>query len=315
VRILFAGKAHPNDGAGQDLLRKVVAATRSPELLGKVYFLDDYDMDLARRLVQGVDVWLNTPVRGMEASGTSGMKAVANGALHASVRDGWWDEGYDGSNGWAVGDGPMAGTREVEDDLDAAALVRLLEDEIVPAFFDRGPDGLPLRWLERMRRSLSTLPPVFDARRQVLEYGALAYWPLSVAGVGLSTDGFAGARSVAARHARVRRAFAGVRVRSFRIDGLEGLVAGNRIEVAAEVDLSGLDPSDVVVELVFRGGGDTPSRVGAVLEPGGEPSGGARPYRGGTTVLSAGRLSGAVRVRARADSLEDAPLRDLVVWA
>jgi starch phosphorylase len=220
IRIFYAGKAHPHDAAGQDLLRKIVQATRSPALLGKVYFLDDYDMELARRLVQGVDVWLNTPVRGMEASGTSGMKATANGAIHLSVRDGWWDEGFDPANGWAIGEGPGASTREVEDDLDAAALYRLLEEEVLPAFFDRDEHGVPHRWLQRVRRSLATLPPVFDARRMVGEYGQVAYLPLASAWLEHATSGWSRAKELAARHGRVRRAFAGVRVAGARDVGV-----------------------------------------------------------------------------------------------
>ncbi|HVG94241.1 MAG TPA: alpha-glucan family phosphorylase, partial [Planctomycetota bacterium] len=317
VRILYAGKAHPEDGAGQDLLRKIVKATREPGLIGRLYFLDDYDMELARRLVQGVDVWLNTPVRGMEASGTSGMKATANGAIHLSVRDGWWDEGHDAEHGWAVGEGPMASTREVEDDLDAAALYRLLEEEVVPEFFDRDQDGVPRRWVERVRRSLTRIPPVFDARRMVGEYWQMAYLPLATAWLDHATSGWAHAKDLAARHGRVRRAFGGVRLHAARMDGLAGLAAGGSLEVSADVDLAGLSPDDVLVELVFRGTGPgaPKSRVASVLSPAGEPRGTVLTYRGSVTVDEPGRQSGAFRVRARADRQGDGGLADLVVWA
>jgi len=174
VLFLYAGKAHPNDAAGLALVRKVIEATRTDALLGRVLFLEDYDAALARYLVQGVDVWLNTPLRGMEASGTSGMKAAANGALNLSVRDGWWDEAFDGTNGFAIGAGPEGAGGE-EGPKDREALLVALEREVAPLFFERDAAGVPVKWLERVKASLATIPPVFDAVRMVGEYDALAY--------------------------------------------------------------------------------------------------------------------------------------------
>ena len=184
IRFLYAGKAHPNDQAGLALVRKIVEATRTDALLGKVIFLEDYDAALARFLVQGVDVWLNTPLRLLEASGTSGMKAAANGALNLSVRDGWWDEAFDGKNGFAIGLGPDAAGDD-EDGKDQEALAKTLENEVSPLFFDRDVAGVPARWLDRVKESLATIPPVFDAVRMVREYDALAYRPLAAASEGL----------------------------------------------------------------------------------------------------------------------------------
>ena len=186
IRFLFAGKAHPNDKAGLALVRKVVEATRGDAMLGKVIFLEDYDAALARFLVQGADVWLNTPLRGLEASGTSGMKAAANGVLNLSVRDGWWDEAFDGSNGFAIGAGP-GGAGDDEDAKDHAALATALEHEVAPLYFDRDEAGVPERWLERVKACLATIPPVFDAARMVGEYDALAYRPLSAATIAART--------------------------------------------------------------------------------------------------------------------------------
>ncbi|HVS20171.1 MAG TPA: alpha-glucan family phosphorylase, partial [Planctomycetota bacterium] len=169
LRVFFAGKAHPRDELGKQVLRGIVEHSRRPELLGRVFFLEDYDMDLARRMVQGVDVWLNNPVRGLEASGTSGMKAAANGVLNLSVADGWWPEGRDGDNGWSIGNGRDYADQDLQDELDSANLCRLIRDELLPTFFERDAAGLPQRWLERVRRCLGSIPPAFSTERMVGE--------------------------------------------------------------------------------------------------------------------------------------------------
>ncbi len=175
VRIFVAGKAHPADTQGQELLANVARLSRTEPFLGRIVVVEGYDMQLARLLVQGVDVWLNTPRPPMEASGTSGMKSAANGGLNLSVGDGWWLEGYDGVNGWRIGTG-----EEPEESLDeqhAEHLYRLLETEVVPEFFGRDDEGIPRRWTARVRRALTSLPSVFDTRRMVSEYAERAYAP------------------------------------------------------------------------------------------------------------------------------------------
>jgi alpha-glucan phosphorylase-like protein len=168
VQIVFAGKAHPADRAGQDFIRQLFLLTQG-EFRGRLVFLEDYDMQMGRMLVQGCDVWLNTPRRPQEASGTSGQKVPVNGGINLSVLDGWWAEGYRGDNGWAIGNGaPAAG--EDEDALDAEALYRLLEEEVVPGFFERGDDGLPHRWIEMMKASIESVVPQFSAHRMVRDY-------------------------------------------------------------------------------------------------------------------------------------------------
>ena len=175
LRILIAGKAHPADGRGKSILKEIFGHTRSAAFAGKVFFLEEYDIDLAAHLVQGVDVWLNTPARLLEASGTSGMKAAANGVLNLSVDDGWWPEAADGQNGWTI-------ARQEGHDVDAAdadMLYRLLEQEVVPAFFERDADGLPQRWLAKVRHTLETIPPRFNTQRMVGEYARRAYGELA----------------------------------------------------------------------------------------------------------------------------------------
>ena len=175
VQILFAGKAHPRDAAGQGILRDVLEWTRDERFRGRVVFLPDYDMALGRRLTQGVDVWLNTPRRPREASGTSGMKVPLNLGVNCSILDGWWPEAFDGSNGWAIGDGVEHATTEEQDAFDAESLYALLEGQIVPQYFARNDDGVPHAWVARMRRSLETCLGRFHTHRMVAEYARKYY--------------------------------------------------------------------------------------------------------------------------------------------
>ncbi len=174
VQILFAGKSHPADQPGKDLLSGVVAAAREEP---RLVFLQDYDIDLARLLVQGADVWLNNPRRFLEASGTSGMKAGANGALNVSILDGWWDEGYRPELGWAIPSGATLDRPEVDDRAEAEGLYRLLEREVIPAYFERDQEGIPQRWVEMMRASIRHTATAFAARRMVIDYFNTAYAP------------------------------------------------------------------------------------------------------------------------------------------
>jgi starch phosphorylase len=176
VQMVFAGKAHPADRDGQELIRRIVLLAQG-DLRGKIVFIEDYDIELARMLVQGSDVWLNTPRRPEEASGTSGQKVPINGGINLSIMDGWWVEGYRGDNGWAVGRELPGESAQVQDAEDAASLYHLLEDEVVARFFDRGEDGLRHRWIETMKRSIATVVPEFSAHRMVRDYVERAYVP------------------------------------------------------------------------------------------------------------------------------------------
>ncbi len=177
IQIIMAGKAHPADRPGQDLIRHIYKLSQEPDLRGRVIFLEDYDMLVGRMLVQGVDVWLNNPVRPMEASGTSGQKAAMNGVLNLSIADGWWPEGFTGDNGWTIE--ATDATEEWErDQADALALYQTLEDEVVPAFYERDQSGLPRRWLSMMKRSIASVGPRFSSDRMLRDYVERAYLPL-----------------------------------------------------------------------------------------------------------------------------------------
>ena len=176
VQIIFAGKAHPADEPGKQLIQQIYRTVKKAETGGRLVFLEDYDMNLARYLVQGVDVWLNTPRRPMEASGTSGMKAAINGALNFSVLDGWWREAHNGQNGWAIGvDADLKA--EVQDEADAESMYQTLENEIIPLYYDQGADGLPRKWIARAKNAMKTITPQFSTRRMVKEYVERLYLP------------------------------------------------------------------------------------------------------------------------------------------
>ena len=185
VQLIFAGKAHPLDAPGKGVLEQVARLTRDERFLGKIVFVEDYDIDVGRHLVQGVDVWLNNPRRPLEACGTSGQKVVLNGGLNLSVLDGWWAEAYDGANGFAIGHGETHASPDVHDSRDAGALVAVLRDEVVPMYYERSRDGLPLEWIARIKRAIRTLGWRFSADRMVKDYVLKAYIP---AGGGTSSD-------------------------------------------------------------------------------------------------------------------------------
>ncbi|MEM1181923.1 MAG: alpha-glucan family phosphorylase, partial [Acidobacteriota bacterium] len=183
VQIIYAGKAHPADRPGQGLVRQIFELSKSDDFRGKVFFIEDYDMRIGFQMVQGTDIWLNTPRRPMEASGTSGQKAAMNGALNLSILDGWWPEGFDGANGWAIGvtdDGDL--TEQAQDEQDAESLYRTLEEEVVPAYYERGDNGLPGEWLRRAKRAMASITPAFSSHRMVQDYVEEHYMPSIEAG-------------------------------------------------------------------------------------------------------------------------------------
>jgi glycogen phosphorylase len=188
VQVVFAGKAHPADRPGQAVIQEIFGRTRSPEFRGRVFILEDYDMRIARFLVQGVDVWLNNPRRPLEASGTSGMKAGNNGVANVSVLDGWWDEGWLNDNGWAIGGREPLQDESAQDWADAMDLYRILEDEVVPEYYDRDASGLATRWVERMRRSIATTLWQFSTTRMLQEYAERLYLPAAGITSGITSD-------------------------------------------------------------------------------------------------------------------------------
>ncbi|MFQ6097948.1 MAG: alpha-glucan family phosphorylase [Armatimonadota bacterium] len=249
VQIIFAGKAHPHDNPAKQLIRDLIHFARRPEVRHHLVFLEDYDINLARYILQGADVWLNTPRATQEASGTSGMKATANGALNVSVLDGWWCEGYSTETGWAIGRGETYDNPDYQDEVESQALYDLLEKEVVPLFYDRGPDDLPRRWIARMKSAMRRICPVFNSNRMVAQYTEEFYLPAAQRRAELVADGYARARALAAWKARVKAAWPNVRIEQVVDDSAGGLEVGATVNVRATVKLAGLSPSDVIVEL------------------------------------------------------------------
>jgi starch phosphorylase len=255
VQILFAGKAHPRDDAGKRLIQQIVHLAESKEFRRRLVFLENYDMGVARYLVQGCDIWLNTPLRPLEASGTSGMKAFANGAINLSTLDGWWDEAWLAAErrnyfiGWAIGRGESYDNADYQDQVESVALCDLLEHDIVPTFYDRGADGLPRRWIDCMKSSIAHLCPSFNMQRVVKEYAADFYVEAHDHYQRLLADGAARARALAAWNARMRAGWSQVRVESVEKASGRELAVGSRIRVRAWIRLGPIAPSEVAVEL------------------------------------------------------------------
>jgi glycogen phosphorylase len=254
VQIVVAGKAHPADDGGKALIQQMVLFSDASDVRRRIVFLPDYDMAMARTLVQGCDVWLNNPLRPLEACGTSGMKAALNGGLNISVRDGWWDEWYDGGNGWEI---PSAdGVTDVvrRDQLEAQALYELLGKSVAPLFYDRDADGVPLGWVERIRHTLRSLGPKVQAERMVREYVSMLYVPAATASHALAAaDGFGPARELAAWKNRVVQAWPQVRIEHVESEaaGPAGQRLGSGLAVRVSVALGELSRDDVTVEVVY----------------------------------------------------------------
>jgi starch phosphorylase len=300
VQIVVAGKAHPADEGGKGLIQQMVQFSDAPDVRRRIVFLPDYDMAMAHALVQGCDVWLNNPLRPLEACGTSGMKAALNGGLNVSVRDGWWDEWYDGGNGWEIPSADGVADAARRDALEATALYELLGKSVAPLFYDRDADGVPQGWVERIRHTFRSLGPKVQAERMVREYATELYLPAAAASRRLADGaGFGPARELAAWKQRVARAWPQVRVEHVESEAAgqaPGSALGSALTVRVSVALGELTPDDVAVEVVYGRPDDADDIVApsyAVLARGDAPPG----PPAGLTAESAGPAlaSGVVR--------------------
>ncbi|MEW5892483.1 MAG: alpha-glucan family phosphorylase [Pseudomonadota bacterium] len=253
VLFVFAGKAHPADRPGQELIRRIHEISRLPEFEGKLLMVEGYDLGLSRRLVAGVDVWLNNPIYPLEASGTSGMKAGMNGVLNLSVTDGWWDEGYDGSNGWAIKPAPEYYDDARRNKEDSQTLYELLQDQVIPMYYRRNELGFSPEWVKMAKRSIATLLPQFNSTRMVMEYVNKFYMPASRQARRFAEDDYAAARTLADWKAKVRHAWGGVSIR--RLDApVKRIPFGETMHIQVAMNLNGLQPQDVRVELLVGRG-------------------------------------------------------------
>jgi len=250
ILFLFAGKAHPADEPGQELIRTLVHLSHQEEFAGRLLFLEGYDLHIARRMVSGVDVWLNNPVHPLEASGTSGMKAGMNGVINLSILDGWWDEGYDGENGWGIKPASPGLDPHRRDHEEARTLYELLQDRVMPLYYQRTEGGYSPGWVRIAKRSMASLLPRYDASRMLGEYVSKYYIPASRQGHRYAQNGYDAAKTVAAWKASVRGAWGSVSAR--RVDAPKSRIQfGESLPIEVAVKLNGLTPRDVSVELLL----------------------------------------------------------------
>lgn len=247
VQIVISGKAHPKDVPGKTFIREIAQLSRDPELRGKVVFLENYGLRIAKEMVQGVDLWLNTPRRGEEACGTSGMKAAINGVLNLSILDGWYDECYEESGGWAIGD--RSSYSEDQDAMHSSDIYSLLENEILPLYYQRGEHGVPVAWVARMKQCLANISPRYNTQRMLDEYHNMLYKPAHQSTQAMIASGYQQARDKVTWNRRMREVWPQVQL--VKVDSAPGdTVTGSLINLRAAVDLAGLTPGDVRVEAV-----------------------------------------------------------------
>jgi len=320
VQIIFAGKAHPHDTGGKDLIRQIVNAARDPELRHSIVFLENYDMNIARTLVQGVDVWLNTPQRPKEASGTSGMKVIYNGGLNCSILDGWWAEGFQPELGWAIGHGEEYPENEWENQnfIESEALYNILEQDIIPLFYQRGRDGLPREWIARVKKSMEILAPYFNTRRMVEEYTEKFYIPNYKNNLEMTHGKLKDGLAYAAWRDNLEKAWKQVQIRSVDIPHTQVKV-GSDMEIHAIVDLGSLTPKDVRVQLYY-GGLNTRGEIGADgqaidMKANGKDGNGAHKFTAHIAYNTSGERGLSVRVLPHHPYLRTSFLPGLITWA
>jgi starch phosphorylase len=316
VQILFCGKAHPNDEGGKAFIKEIIHHARRAEVRNHIVFIEDYDMNVARYLVQGVDVWLNTPRRPREASGTSGMKATANGALNLSIIDGWWAEAYTPDVGWAIGRGEEYEDLAYQDAVESAALYDVLEKEVVPLFYARGRDDLPRGWIAKMKAAMRTLCPFFNTNRMVREYAESLYLPAAERHWHLIDEHMAGARALAAWKRHLHQNWPKIQFEMIEADADE-LKVGDVLHVRVQIRLGDLTAEDVTVQL-YQGmvddRGDIPKGAPLTMQPQDEQDG-LYTFTGAIPCLNSGRFGYAVRVLPCHHDLVHPFEPGMILWA
>lgn len=318
VQFIFAGKAHPRDDNGKEIIKQIISTINKPEFRRHIVFLENYDMAVARVIMQGVDVLLNNPVKPREASGTSGMKIAPNGGLNMSVLDGWWPEAYDGENGWAIDEGRVYDDPAYRDHSEGEAVYALLEKEIVPLFYERGEDGLPRGWLARMKASMRTVCPMFNTNRMLEEYANRLYVPAAKRWKHFSAARYTAAKAISQWKRELNKSWGEVRVEKVEANDNGELPVGSRVDVRACVRLGHVKPDSIAVEL-YHGRVDT---HGHLVEGNSEPmafeknlENGTYWYRGKIPCLSSGQHGYAVRVVPQHADLTHKYDTGLILWS
>jgi starch phosphorylase len=317
VQILVAGKAHPADGGGKDLIRQIVQIAAQSDAGYKIVFIENYDIHVARNLVQGCDVWLNTPRRGMEASGTSGMKAALNGGLNCSIMDGWWDEAYESDVGWSIGRGEEYANPATADELESHALYDLLENSIIPLFYDRDSHDLPVKWIAKMKSCIMNLAPQFNTNRMVQQYAEKLYLPALKKGRSLAANGLDGAVKQASQIARLRDNWSALKVVEVAADTAEPLGVRQSLEVSVTVHLGDLQPDELRVQ-VYSGRLDNDARlvdaVHADMTYQKDLGEGRHQYTSSIRINTSGRHGFAVRIIPGSEMFDSVVVPGLIHW-
>ncbi len=251
IQLIFAGKAHPMDVPGKELIREIIHFAEKYDVMNRIVFLENYDMTVARYLTSGADLWLNTPRRPLEASGTSGMKAAMNGVLNCSILDGWWDEAYNPELGWAIGAGEEYEDTNLQDDIESKALYDLLEREIVPMFYQRGRDGLPREWIHYMKACMRNIGQSMSSHRMLMDYSNQFYFPALKNCRRLVKDDFSESKSLAAYMNRIQSMWNNIKIVKVDSNAKRVMNRGDSLTVTGIVNLGGLDPDEVRIELYY----------------------------------------------------------------
>lgn len=320
VQFIFAGKAHPADSEGKKLIQELVELCRSEECRYSMVFLEDYDMRVASRMLQGCDIWLNTPRRPLEACGTSGMKAMANGVLQFSTLDGWWDEAYlkDNSLGYAIGKGEEYADPAYQDFVECRTLYNVLENEILPEFYERGHGNLPRTWIHKMKKALRHLGPRFSAHRMVEDYMDKAYRPACRNYALLAKDQFAAAKDLAQWRMELMTSWGDLQIREVKTSDVEKIHVNDTIEVEAHIHLGSISPENVRVE-IYQGPltrtADFSRRTTTSMEASQQLEEGVYLYKGQASPMEPGRFGLTLRVMPRHPLLLDPRSLGLIRWA
>ncbi len=318
LQFVIAGKAHPKDIPGKELIRDINHFIREQGLEKQIVFVPNYDIHIARLMVSGCDVWLNTPRRPREASGTSGMKAAMNGLPNLSVLDGWWDEANYVRTGWAIGHGEIYEDPNYQDEIEANALYDIMEKEVMPLFYDRDADGLPRRWIAKMKDAIRLNCPFFNTARMLTEYAQRAYFPASDRYYSLSSNNYSPAKEVAIWEENLRENWYNIKIKDINVSSSPDIQVNQTVTVTAKVDLTTLTNNDVQVEL-YQGGinadGEIVNGVPVVMGYQGEDSNKLSTYTADITYTTSGLQGLSLRVLPKHKHLSSPYEPRLIVWA
>ncbi|MBN1397404.1 MAG: alpha-glucan family phosphorylase [Bacteroidetes bacterium] len=318
VQFIFAGKAHPNDNPGKELIRKIIHFERRPEARRRMVFIEDYDIVVARYLVQGVDVWLNTPLRPQEASGTSGMKATLNGAINVSVLDGWWAEACNTNTGWAIGRGEEYSDEEYQNEVESNALFDLLEKEIIPLFYTRMTDDLPRQWILKMKTAMRAIGPEFNTTRMVRQYIEEMYMPALQRAEILAKDNLEHARQLAAWKQNLRTNWSTLKILEVKNERLDGFKVGDSCVIHAWLDLGKCRADDISVELFYgplNANGNIESEKTSPMQYLKQAENGSHEFVGTIKLDKSGRIGHTVRVLPKHQDIDNPFREGLILWA